>query len=298
MIHYLLFSIIKHKCLSFDINSTAEKSTITDLIKLLTPYIHTLRTKCTNCHLLSDYISIAEISHLMVLNKQNQLTLAIDMHVYSKNQQFRLFDSIKKNKNNPLVLSTYYPFNNCTTNSYFDIIEKSLVTNTKNIHVPIVCLAHNEFIFKINDTISSSIYFDSNLYNFTFINTHLNAFYLQNQTDRPTTCYNNAVILKNNITTTIDQNDDQINQFIPFIDKLIKSDKLHQGYISSCVRGNYNKDLLFFNIGGHYRYCPRIGSHHRSNTTAIIIDLNNQTYTIRCKDRDCNNKLSVWNIIE
>ncbi|CAF4813459.1 unnamed protein product [Rotaria magnacalcarata] len=74
-----------------------------------------------------------------------------------------------------------------------------------------------------------------------------------------------------------DQIDNQIHKFIPFVEKLINLDPLHQGYISSCIRGNHNTDIFFFNIGGEYRYCIRKGTHHARNTTAILIDIKNET---------------------
>ncbi|CAF4447531.1 unnamed protein product, partial [Adineta steineri] len=53
----------------------------------------------------------------------------------------------------------------------------------------------------------------------------------------------------------------EIEQFTLFVNKLIQADQLHQGYIRSCVRGNRNTDIVFYNIGGNYRFCPRKGTH-------------------------------------
>ena len=61
---------------------------------------------------------------------------------------------------------------------------------------------------------------------------------------------------------------------------------------------NYNEDLLFFNIGGKYRFCPHKRTHHQHNTTAILIDMQNHTYCTRCKDPDCNSSFLLWNSIE
>ncbi|CAF4500453.1 unnamed protein product, partial [Rotaria socialis] len=59
-----------------------------------------------------------------------------------------------------------------------------------------------------------------------------------------------------------------------------------QGYISACVRGKYISDIFFFNIAGEYRFCTRKGSHHQRNTTVILIDIKNETYSIQCKDSE------------
>ena len=94
--HYLLSLIAEHKCSSFHLNFTFKKCTIIDLIELLTPHVNLLRERCTECQLLSSSITVAEVAHLLVFNSQNQFTLAIDLSVYSRNQQFRLFDCVRK----------------------------------------------------------------------------------------------------------------------------------------------------------------------------------------------------------
>lgn len=80
--------------------------------------------------------------------------------------------------------------------------------------------------------------------------------------------------------------------FIDFVEKRIKSNALHQGDIHSCVQGTYNKNLLFFNINKKYRYCPRRKRHHQSNIVAIIVNTTICTYSIRCKDEECDNTFS------
>ncbi|CAF2876708.1 unnamed protein product [Rotaria sp. Silwood2] len=298
LIHYLLRLTAAHKCSSFNINFTLKKYTITNLILLLTPYISILRLKCTECHILSNCITAAETAYLLVLNARYEFTVAIDLNVYSKNQQFRLFDCVKKGKGNSLLPCTYFLFNNGSEISYMDLLQKSIVTNIQQIDLPIVYLENNQFLCKlINTTVSSqSVYY--NLNNLSDINAHIKLFFSSN-----TNCASISNLSNSNITpmTTyinIDQSQYQIQQFIPFVEKIIKSDTLHQGYIYSCVRGNHNKDLLFFNIGGQYRFCPRKGTHHQNNTTAILIDIKNYTYCIRCKDPDCNNCFLLWNSIE
>jgi hypothetical protein len=298
VMHLLLWLITQHKCSSFDISLPTQKYSIADLIIVLAPYVNTLRSCCGQCQLYTGCITVAEMAYLLVLNKQNQLTLAIDLSVYSKNQQFRLFDCVKRGKNNPLVPSTQFPFNNDFNTLYFDLLRKSIVTYSELFDVPIIYLKNNQFVC-VSDNIKNSLIAAN--YNHTTLN-HINS-----QIDTifisGTRCISDSSLNKSNISDNIthciiDQCQQQIQQFTSFVEKIIKLDRLHQGYIRSCVRGNQNKDLLFFNIGGEYRFCPRKGTHHQRNTTAILIDTNNLTYSIRCKDPDCNNTLLRWNIIE
>jgi len=82
-----------------------------------------------------------------------------------------------------------------------------------------------------------------------------------------------------------------IETFTNFVQMLIKKDPYYEGYILSCQKGSYNENILFFNIGGNYRYCPKINRHHRRNTIAIMINTKRKIYAIRCKDKECNNSI-------
>ena len=69
------------------------------------------------------------------------------------------------------------------------------------------------------------------------------------------------------------------------------------GYIHSCISGTKNNNILFFNISGNYRFCPKKGDHHQNNSVSIIIDTKKLTYAIRCKDVQCDNSVLIWNLI-
>jgi len=155
-IHFLLLTVIQHKCPFFNINFNLKKYTIPDLITFLSPYITVLRIQCNKCYSYTSHINVAEIAHLLVLNKQNQWNLAIDLNVYSRNQPFRLFDCTKRCQNNFLLHSTYFQFNNHSDISYFEISEKSIITyNSKFSSLSILYLDNNQFKLKLNDSNNS-----------------------------------------------------------------------------------------------------------------------------------------------
>ncbi|CAF3996208.1 unnamed protein product, partial [Rotaria sp. Silwood1] len=54
-------------------------------------------------------------------------------------------------------------------------------------------------------------------------------------------------------------------EFTAFVETMIKNNPAHQGYIHSCRYADYNKNLLFYNIGGNYRYCRKKNAHHKRN---------------------------------
>jgi len=97
------------------------------------------------------------------------------------------------------------------------------------------------------------------------------------------------LIPENNTSDLFDQN---IQMFTVFVENIIKSDSSHREYILSCLRGNYSKNILFYNIRGTNRYCPKKNAHHHHrNIIAIMIDTKNIAYSIRCRDTDYDNTI-------
>ncbi|CAF4064443.1 unnamed protein product [Adineta steineri] len=275
VIYYSLWLITQHKCSSFNINLPSQTYTISDLLILLTPYLNTLRTCCIKCELYIGYVTIAEFAHLLVFNKDNRLTLAVDLSVYCKNQQFRLFDSVKIGKANPLHQSINFPFNNAKL-SYFDVLRKSLLTYIEMIDIPIIYLKNNQFIHTYIDIINSPSMFNNNFIDLNKLNSLINTNFMFSLGTTSTT--NTSKINMSSFTIPpmiVNSTQPEIEQFTLFVNKLIQANQLHQGYIRSCVRGNRNTDIVFYNIGGNYRFCPRKGTHHQRNTIAILIDTKN-----------------------
>ena len=80
-IHYLLYSIIKHRCKVFHVEIFQSQFTISELIELLAPYVMLLRSQCSSCYSSIPNVSIADIAYLLIKNKSNQWSIAIDMNV-------------------------------------------------------------------------------------------------------------------------------------------------------------------------------------------------------------------------
>lgn len=155
LMNLILISIIEHKCAYFNIEFNKKKKktyTTSDLIKILSSHITKLRLHCNKFYISNSYISISEITYLLILNKENQWTLAIDLNVYSKNQQFRLYDCPKRGQNNFLYQSTLHQLQDSFKTSYNTILKKSLITyNIDNSNLPIIRFDNNQFIIKEND---------------------------------------------------------------------------------------------------------------------------------------------------
>ena len=296
MIRFLLLLIARHKCSLFHIEFLLDESNILELIRLLSPYISTLRNNCTSCHSSIPDISISDIAHLMVRNKTNEWTVAIDMNVYSKNQQFRLFNSVKYGKTNPLIPSIKFPFKSEDKLTDTKYLQRSIITFIDNDKIPTIHFNDNRFLLEYN--ISRDFgpmdmgiinYPNINLINDSIANVHCAATLIKR--DENSNPKKTCDIQKLNHTSLSDSN---IQKYLDFVENIITIDSSHRGYIHSCVRGSLNKNLFFFNISGEYRYCPKKKDHHRRNSVALIVDSKKNVYSIRCKDKECNNSILNW----
>ena len=98
------------------------------------------------------------------------------------------------------------------------------------------------------------------------------------------------------IPTTISRMDisNKEKNYEYFISKLITQIYHSNGYVQSRQPGTKISFLIFYNIGGDFRYCERLERHHQSNGTCIIIDTCTNKYQIKCKDPDCRNFKPSW----
>ncbi|CAF1001726.1 unnamed protein product [Adineta ricciae] len=232
------------------------------------------------------------------MNKSNARTIAIDMNVYSNNQQFRLFDCIKMGKSNVLHQSTIYPFCNQSEIAYRDILKKSLTTyNSDLLHLPQLSFTSNQFDLKHSNPSNAILGSETTLKLLELINHHFNAHFSHNTNSKRPSSSNESPYDNKKINNHITNPNSDADQYRTIVQQIITSDPNHIGYVYSCVTGDHNTNLLFFNIAGNFRFCPRKGDHHKRNSITIIIDTRNNSYTIRCKDSECNNTqvtLILW----
>ena len=126
--HYLLTSLLTHKCSSFSIDVNLQSFSLRQLISVASSFVFQLRNNCTGCMLWRNSISIAELAHLLVQDKNNRWTLAIDLSVYSRNQQFRCFDCVKIGKQNRLISFESLINASVQISSYTHTLLSSLIT--------------------------------------------------------------------------------------------------------------------------------------------------------------------------
>lgn len=232
-------------------------NTISKVINQIAPLINTMRNHCHKCNTSIPYVSIADIAYLLVKNTANEWTLAIDTNVYSKNQQFRLFNCVKYGRNNPLIPSTTFPFHYQLQYSFFNLLKKSLITFMDDDQLPKIYLNGKKFDIKsssISNPIATVSYI---LININLLNQHIKQLTFSNPSTNISKCQTPSNMINPNIINHLNSSVKDIQLFLNFVENIITSEPSHQGYVHSCIRGTYNKDLLFFNIAGNYRYCPK-----------------------------------------
>ncbi|CAM2729007.1 unnamed protein product [Rotaria socialis] len=252
IIRFLLLAIVQHKCAMFNMDIPIEQfNNASNLTIQLVPFIHTLRNHCRQCNTSIPYVSIADIAYLLVQNRGNEWTLAIDTNVYSNNQQFRLFNCVKYGKNNPLVPSTTFPFHYQLEYSSHNLLKKSLITYMEDDHIPKVYLNGDKFDINLSSISNRIATFSYNLININLINQHIKPLTFSKPSTNASKSHTPQNLIHLNKINHLNSSVKDIQLFLNFVENIVTSEPSYQGYVHTCVRGIYNKDLLFFNIAEH-----------------------------------------------
>ncbi|CAF3802083.1 unnamed protein product [Rotaria sp. Silwood1] len=222
----------------FNINLLIEQCTrISNFIHLLTPYVNTLRKYCTRCKTSLPHVSITDIAYLLVQNKTNQWTIAIDMNVYSKNQQFRLFNSVKYGKNNPPVPSIIFPFHCQLQYSASDLLKKSLITFIEDDHTSKIYFRNKKFVIDLSSISKPITTLSCNFININLINQHIDPSSFRYPSTNINTDRNLTNSIHVNTINDLNLSVTDIQIFVNFVEHIITYEPSHQGYVHSCVPG-------------------------------------------------------------
>jgi hypothetical protein len=284
--HHVLYVVSQHSCSSFTSMTVSSDISLANLISILAPFAHTIRTQCSHCLVWKGIISAADIAHLLVLDKRDLPTISIDLHVYSRNQQMRLYECVKYDSDHPLTLSSQHPFDIRKTYTHGEMTRKSMITNVSALRVPIVKQTKDNTLVICSLPARSNR--DSEERPITVPFEHPGSEHLRLYSSKRSA---SSCVRTDHVSTNAG---DDWSPYLNVINGLINSDPSHVGSIQSIVKGNKNSNKLFFNISGNYRYCPRKGCHHLHNSVAFIVDVANDTYAIRCKDPSCDNSKLSW----
>ena len=240
--------MLDHKCSSFSIDLDVKSLPIKELISVASRYVLQLRKNCDLCLIWNDSISAAEIANLLVLNKNNRWILAIDMSVYSKNQQFRCFDCVKQGKQNRLIQSEYMLTRSTEVKSFNNVLSCSLITyNVMSIVSNILHLENSQFVLH-----STTMNFEPILLrDYSIFQEQIFSYSSDrmNPAHKVFTAYPKIDFTRHKINKMIENDNESISNCTPyhaFIDKIITRDPAHRGFIRSFSFGNTKSwfDLL------------------------------------------------------
>ncbi|XP_032474086.1 DNA-directed primase/polymerase protein isoform X6 [Phocoena sinus] len=217
--------------------------------------------------------SSPDLSFLIVMNNVGEKHLFVDLGVYTRNRNFRLYKSSKIGKYVPLEVAEdnkFYPVqseNISKENQYF---LSSLVSNVRfsdTLRILTCDISQNkQRVENFNHTSTSE--------------------------GRPTTERLKLQLAKEEQLLTLDKIVETIEGFqcspYPEIDQFVLLLVNKNGIKGGIRRWNYffPEELLVYDIC-KYRWCENIGRAHKSNNIMILVDLKNEVWYQKCHDPIC-----------
>ncbi|XP_062244460.1 DNA-directed primase/polymerase protein isoform X2 [Platichthys flesus] len=192
-----------------------------------------------------------DLSFLKVKNKDGQDCLFVDLGVYTKNRNFRLYKSSKLGKNAAFTVAE---------NNQFTSQQKKGISSEESVFLAsLVCnvsfTGQRILSWDVPETKTST-------------------------TQRPEQgSATNPESLSGSLTSPHQEVDD-------FVSTLVRKD----GIQGSIRRWNYfvTEQLLVYDIV-KYRWCENVGTFHKSNNIMIVVDLKEEVWYQKCHDPDCRN---------
>lgn len=206
---------------------------------------------CESPHTKKRKLEDEDLSFLLVKNKDGEDCLFVDLAVYTKNRNFRLYKSSKMGKN--------VAFTVADDNKFTPKTEKGISVEEGIFLASLVC----NISFTGQRIVSFSQETDDNKM----------ARSLQGSVP------NKACLLSGFLSSP----HQELDQFVL---TLVQKDGI-QGTIR---RWNYfaSEQLLVYDIA-NYRWCENVARFHKSNNILIVVDLKAEAWYQKCHDPDCRN---------
>uniref|UniRef100_UPI003AAA5D69 DNA-directed primase/polymerase protein n=1 Tax=Centroberyx gerrardi TaxID=166262 RepID=UPI003AAA5D69 len=192
-----------------------------------------------------------DLSFLLVKNKEGQESLFVDLGVYTKNRNFRLYKSSKLGKN-----------------AAFTVAED------------------NKFIAKPERSISAeeSLFLASLICNVSFTGQRILTWDVPDTSECKTTtphCQQGSTATPGSLGGYLSSPHQEVDNFVLTV---VTKD----GVQGSIRRWNYfvSEQLLVYDIA-KYRWCENVGRFHKSNNIMILVDLKEEVWYQKCHDPAC-----------
>jgi hypothetical protein len=191
--------------------------------------------------------TVCDYSLLFPVTESGSRTALVDLGVYTKNRNFRIFGSTKLGKNAPLTLhpSCKYPFDGNEEKLFLDSLA-SVVPDEYSQPIPFTSIPG-----AMGPEAPHHVH--------------------QDHDHGPSVSSTNAV--------------SPYPELDAFVKQVLETRPGHRGFIRGWMLFE-SSSLLAYQIGGN-RYCERIGREHKSNHITIAVDLNRCVWYQRCLDPEC-----------
>lgn len=192
-----------------------------------------------------------DLSFLVVKNKDGQDSLFVDLGVYTKNRNFRLYKSSKVGKNAAFTVAE--------DNNFTPKAEKAISLEERIFLASLVC-------------------------NLSFTGQRILTFsdeHQKSQTARTQTLQGSATNPAVSLSGCLSSPHQELDCFVL---TLVQRD----GIQGSIRRWSYfaSEQLLVYDIA-NYRWCENVTRFHKSNNILIVVDLKEEVWYQKCHDPDC-----------
>ncbi|XP_054340100.1 DNA-directed primase/polymerase protein isoform X2 [Pongo pygmaeus] len=220
--------------------------------------------------------SSPDLSFLVVKNNMGEKHLFVDLGVYTRNRNFRLYKSSKIGKRVALEITEdnkFFPIQSKDVSDEYQYFLSSLVSNVSlNVNLTEVEGSSTEYsylvfcVFQVNTRFSDT---------------------LRILTCDPSQNKQKGVGYFNSIGTSETIEGFQCSPY-PEVDHFVLSLVNKDGIKGGIRRWNYffPEELLVYDIC-KYRWCENIGRAHKSNNIMILVDLKNEVWYQKCHDPVC-----------
>ncbi|XP_065592617.1 DNA-directed primase/polymerase protein isoform X2 [Cyrtonyx montezumae] len=196
----------------------------------------------------------SEFSFLIVNNREGDKQLFVDLGVYTKNRNFRIYKSSKAGKNVILKIAE--------DNKFVPNREDNISLEEAYFLSSLVCNIRSADGIKI---LSSSFL----------------------EEERKTSAFLRSTTSRSTRESMEGYQDSPYPEIDCFVRSLINKDGVQGGI----RQWNYfsGEEILVYDISG-YRWCENIGRPHRSNNIMILVDLKKEVWYQKCHDPVCREK--------
>lgn len=221
-------------------------------------------------------------------NEKGNVEPFVDLCVYSRNRNIRLFLSCKRGKDQVFVMAKGNSLDIMALSSREQLRHSLISVNRSG------CLLQN-----VETLLENPLSLDSSFTCPTNLPPSLN---LSNMhpTLNPSTLSSNPNLCTTNLSTILPSNSNPDTLAFDYISAWLKHiSGVSRGFLKpspTSPSASFDRYVKFYAMGGN-RFCERIGRQHKSNNIYFVFDRAEMRFRQGCFDADCRNHHFMWHSI-